>query len=98
MLTMLSVGGWSHGHPSSSKFYWESDIYAMAEILGPYEKNIHMRKPGAKQALETFKAGRQAHVRSILEVALFSFHIRDQLSVSMFSMPSDVRTGYIMLL
>jgi hypothetical protein len=95
---MLPVGGWSHGHSSSSKFYWKSDVYAMAEMLGLYEKNLYMRKPGAKQALENFKVGRQAQVRTILEVDMFLFHSHDELTARAFSMWPGARTGCYRLL
>lgn len=47
-----------------------ADIYDMAEKLGKYQKNVHMRMPGAKQALEEFKAARIDYVASILEVSM----------------------------
>jgi len=40
----------------------------MAKILGVYQKNIHMRKIGARQSLEDFHASREKIVKRILEV------------------------------
>lgn len=66
------VGGWAHGHASTSKFYWEEDIYDMARRWGAMQNDVHMRIPGAKQKLETFRDDRKNLVLSIREVRIFS--------------------------
>ncbi|KAF7984914.1 hypothetical protein HWV62_10935 [Athelia sp. TMB] len=52
------IGGWSHGHSSNSKFFWNQDVIDMCEQLGSYQKNVSLRKRGAKKALDDFVAAR----------------------------------------
>jgi hypothetical protein len=40
----------------------------MAEVLGEYNKDIHMRKVGARKAFADFRASRGEMVKRILEV------------------------------
>lgn len=62
------VGGWAHGHSTTSKFYWIPDIHDMAVKLGAFRKNIHMGKPGAKKTLKDFEQARAELVKSIPQV------------------------------
>jgi hypothetical protein len=68
----LEVGGWAHGQPSKSKFFWKADIYSMAKKLGEYQKDVQLRKPGAKEALEHFKKARKTLVEDIIKVSIES--------------------------
>ncbi|KDQ50808.1 hypothetical protein JAAARDRAFT_199647, partial [Jaapia argillacea MUCL 33604] len=54
-------------HPS--KFFLESDIFSMAQTLGSFTKDVHMRKAGAKGRLEDFKKMRKELVASMAEYA-----------------------------
>jgi len=59
MLNRFTIaGGWAHGYHSNSKYYWVNDIYDMVKELGNYQKDVSMRKRGAKQALEDFTKAR----------------------------------------
>ena len=58
ILSSSAAGGWAHGYASKSKFYWVDDIYAMVKELGKYQKDVKLRKRGAKQALDDFKKSR----------------------------------------
>jgi len=58
MLSSSTAGGWAHGYASNSKFYWEDDIYSMVKEFGKYQKDVELRKRGAKQALDDFKNSR----------------------------------------
>lgn len=66
---MSSVGGWSHGHSTSSKFYWDTEIEAMNIMLVKFRHNIHMRVPGAKKKLDDFIEDRKAHVIEVIKVS-----------------------------
>jgi hypothetical protein len=69
MLTILRLaGGWNHGHPSKGRFYWEADIFDMAKKLGNYQKDIHMRKTGARTSFDHFQASRKKLIKCIQEV------------------------------
>jgi hypothetical protein len=72
VLTFHKVGGWSHGQASNSKFFWKADIYSMARKLGEYQKDVQLRKLGAKEALEHFKKTRRALVEDIMKVSIDS--------------------------
>ncbi|EDR07656.1 uncharacterized protein LACBIDRAFT_298005 [Laccaria bicolor S238N-H82] len=69
LLPYTSVGGWSHGHSTSSKFYWDTDIQAMNIMLAKFHHDIHMRVPGAKKKLDEFIEDRKAHVIEVLKYA-----------------------------
>ncbi|GBE85174.1 hypothetical protein SCP_0703600 [Sparassis crispa] len=69
LIPHTNVGGWSHGHASASKFYWEADIYPMAQEFGQYQRNVHIHKPGAKDALKKFRESRMKFVEDVLEHA-----------------------------
>jgi hypothetical protein len=58
MLNSSIAGGWTQGYASNSKFYWVDDIYAMVKELGKYQKDVNLRKRGAKDALDDFKKSR----------------------------------------
>ncbi|KAF8054259.1 hypothetical protein FPV67DRAFT_1133531 [Lyophyllum atratum] len=62
-----TVGGWSHGYPSKSKFYWKGDIYDIARTWGAHTSNVHMRIPGAKQKMEDFRDQRLKFVEEVVE-------------------------------
>ncbi|KDQ15359.1 hypothetical protein BOTBODRAFT_290130 [Botryobasidium botryosum FD-172 SS1] len=66
LIPYTNTGGWAHGHASNSKFFWISDIYEMSQMLGVYQSDVHMRKPGAKKALDDFQASRMEHVAAII--------------------------------
>jgi len=66
---MSLVGGWSHGHSTSSKFYWDTDIEAMNITLAKFRHDIHMRVPGAKKKLDDFMEDRQAQVIEVTKVS-----------------------------
>jgi hypothetical protein len=76
----FAVGGWAHGHPSNSQFYWKSDIENMLHTLSKYEADVRSRMKGAKQALEDFKAKRIEIVQKTREVCTTIRHLlRSQL-------------------
>jgi hypothetical protein len=66
---MSSVGGWSHGHSTSSKFYWDTDIEAMNLTLAKFRHDIHMRKPGAQKKLDDFMEDRKEQVIEVIKVS-----------------------------
>ncbi|KIJ61012.1 hypothetical protein HYDPIDRAFT_31712 [Hydnomerulius pinastri MD-312] len=70
LIPFTNVGGWAHGHASHSKFFWTSDVYDMGQQLGKYQKDVHMRKTGARVLLNDYKEARKQFVASILEHAL----------------------------
>jgi hypothetical protein len=53
-----TAGGWAQGYASKSKYYWVDDIYDIVKELGKYQKDVKMRKRGAKQALDDFTEAR----------------------------------------
>ncbi|KDQ50795.1 hypothetical protein JAAARDRAFT_199635 [Jaapia argillacea MUCL 33604] len=53
----------------TSKFFLESDIFSMAQTLGSFTKDVHMRKAGSKGRLEEFKKMRKEFVASMVEYA-----------------------------
>ena len=62
------VGGWAHGHPSSSKFYWASDVDDIGHQIARLNNDVHMRKPGASKALSNFYTARLALVEHVVQV------------------------------
>ncbi|KIM37065.1 hypothetical protein M413DRAFT_448779 [Hebeloma cylindrosporum] len=67
LIPHTNVGAWSHGYARSSRFFWIPDIDAMLRKLAEYEHNLHLRRPGAKKALEDFKDQQIGIVNSIDE-------------------------------
>jgi hypothetical protein len=61
----IIAGGWAHGRRSSSKFFWESDIYDMSQRVGVLQKDVALRKKGAKKALEQFKINRKIFIDDV---------------------------------
>ena len=60
-----------HGHAfKSGKFYWIGDIYDMAHQLAHYENDVHLRKHGAKEALENFKNFQKETAKAIMSVSI----------------------------
>jgi hypothetical protein len=49
-----SVGAHSHGHATSSRFFWKDDIPALWGVYAPLTAAVHMRKPGARRQLDDF--------------------------------------------
>ncbi|KAJ7037952.1 hypothetical protein C8F04DRAFT_998527 [Mycena alexandri] len=70
LIPYTNIGGHAHGYPSKSRFYWQSDIEEMAETLAAYDRDVHMRLPGARKALEAFTAERIALVRTVVNHAV----------------------------
>ncbi|OBZ74627.1 hypothetical protein A0H81_05074 [Grifola frondosa] len=64
-----NASGWVRGYKPKAKFYWDADIYDMSRKLDVLKKDIHMDKPGAREALEKFKAAQIAHVDVIMKHA-----------------------------
>jgi hypothetical protein len=60
--------GWSDRRARSSRSFWIPDINTMLRKLAKYQHNVHLRRPGAQQALEDFKAQQIRTVTSIREV------------------------------
>ena len=71
-LIYYEVGAWSHGYARGSRFFWSSDIDAMLLKLAEYEHKIHLRCPGAGQALKNFKSQQIEIVASIRKVSSIS--------------------------
>jgi len=67
----LEAGAWSHGYgrSSDSRFFWIPDINAMLQKLAEYQHDVHLRRPGAHQALDGFKTQQIELVTSINEVS-----------------------------
>ncbi|KDQ15360.1 hypothetical protein BOTBODRAFT_173854 [Botryobasidium botryosum FD-172 SS1] len=63
--TITITGGWAHDYISESKSFLRDDIYEMSQMLGAYQSDVHMHKPGAEKALEDFKAARMERVAAI---------------------------------
>lgn len=70
LVTFTNIGGWAHGHASGSKFFWSDDIFNLAARLGAYQKDVHMRKPGAKKRLEDFKSSCKKYVDFVVKHAM----------------------------
>jgi predicted O-methyltransferase YrrM len=71
-LIYYEVGAWSHGYARGSRFFCISDIYAMLRKLAEHEHNIHLRSPGAHQALKNFKIQQREKVSFIRGVSSIS--------------------------
>ncbi|KAJ6595671.1 hypothetical protein DFH09DRAFT_1135288 [Mycena vulgaris] len=69
LIPYTNIGGFAHGHPSRSKFYWKPDIENMTQKLAIHERDIHMRVIGARKRLEDFTAERIALVATAVEHA-----------------------------
>ena len=52
-----------------SKFYWEDDIYAIAEVYVKYQSDVYLRKPGANDAMRKFRSERIEYVQAVEEVS-----------------------------
>ncbi|KJA20477.1 hypothetical protein HYPSUDRAFT_56071 [Hypholoma sublateritium FD-334 SS-4] len=65
LIPSTNVGGWAHGHASSSQFYWKPDIQAMVRKLAMFDHQKHMRAAGAQANLDEFKQKRYALVAEI---------------------------------
>lgn len=63
------VGGFAHGHASSSNFYWKADIEEMAKKMAVLVHNVYMCKPGAKKQLDEFKKKQSSHAKDIVKVS-----------------------------
>ncbi|KAF9476676.1 hypothetical protein BDN70DRAFT_882141 [Pholiota conissans] len=73
LIPSTNVGGWAHGHKSSSKFFWRSDIEDMMHQLATYNQKKHMRVPGAQNELKVFTEQRIERVQDIQSTAV-NFH------------------------
>ncbi|KIM36512.1 hypothetical protein M413DRAFT_31565 [Hebeloma cylindrosporum] len=69
LIPSTNVGAWSHGHARDNRFFWIPDIKAISLKLAKYQKNVDLRRLGAKQALKDFKAQRVKMVTSIHKLA-----------------------------
>ncbi|KAG1731967.1 uncharacterized protein EDB91DRAFT_701462 [Suillus paluster] len=69
LIPFTNIGGWAHGHASGSKFFWSADVLKMAQQLGARHKDVHMFKPGAKEALKDFKQSREEYVNAVVHHA-----------------------------
>ncbi|KAJ7201594.1 hypothetical protein GGX14DRAFT_699345 [Mycena pura] len=69
LIPYTNVGGHSHGHASSSCWYWNADIENMEKKLVAFDHDIHMRVPNARKKLEDFIAQQTAQATSIVEHA-----------------------------
>ncbi|KAH9968565.1 hypothetical protein BJV74DRAFT_868159 [Russula compacta] len=67
LLPYTKIGGWAHGHPSNSRFYWRPDLYEMGKRLAELEEDRDAGKPGALQKLKAFRAERILFVDSIVQ-------------------------------
>ncbi|KAG2150973.1 hypothetical protein DEU56DRAFT_779431 [Suillus clintonianus] len=59
-------GGQAYNH---AKLFWLKDVQKMVKQLEVYQKDVHMSKPGAEQALEDFKQSRKKYVDSVVNHA-----------------------------
>ncbi|KAJ7691739.1 hypothetical protein B0H17DRAFT_1179481 [Mycena rosella] len=69
LIPYTNIGGFAHGHASSSNFYWKADIEKVAETLAVKEHDVHMHLIGARKKLEDFTAERVALVATVVEHA-----------------------------
>ncbi|KAJ7126161.1 hypothetical protein C8R44DRAFT_781201 [Mycena epipterygia] len=69
LIPYTNIGGFAHGHASSSNFYWRPDIEEMAEVLGAIERDVNLRVIGARKKLEDFTAERIALVEAVVDHA-----------------------------
>ncbi|KAJ6588719.1 hypothetical protein B0H19DRAFT_1100844 [Mycena capillaripes] len=81
LIPYTNIGGFAHGHASRSKFYWRQDIIDMAEKLGLYQRDVHMRAIGACQKLEDFTAQRVAFVNTVVKHAALCRDWSKQLAI-----------------
>ncbi|KAF9472018.1 hypothetical protein BDN70DRAFT_887472 [Pholiota conissans] len=70
LIPSTNVGGWAHGHRSSSQFYWHSDIDEMTHTLATYIHDKYLGIPGAQNALSEFIKQRTAQVDEIHSSAI----------------------------
>ncbi|KAJ7037944.1 hypothetical protein C8F04DRAFT_1090727 [Mycena alexandri] len=68
-LPYTNIGGFAHGYPSKSHFYWKADIEEMAETVAAYEHDIKRRVVGARKKFEEFSAERIALVEAVVKHA-----------------------------
>ncbi|KAJ7754550.1 hypothetical protein B0H16DRAFT_1372568 [Mycena metata] len=69
-LPYTNIGGFAHGYPSKSHFYWKADIEEMAETVAAYDRDIKQRVAGARQKFEEFSAERTALVEAVVKHAV----------------------------
>ncbi|KAI0343093.1 hypothetical protein BDW22DRAFT_1478005 [Trametopsis cervina] len=80
-----NIGGFAHGHPSSSRFYWEDDVHAMAQQHGDLVKNVRLKKADAANQLVSFEASRVKLVSEMTQLMSkmqsWKEHLREQKDV-----------------
>ncbi|KAJ7105396.1 hypothetical protein C8R43DRAFT_1165696 [Mycena crocata] len=69
LIPYTNIGGFAHGHASSSNFYWKPDIEEMIGKLAVLDSDVHRRVPGARKKLEDFTAERIAFVETVVNHA-----------------------------
>ncbi|KAI0769735.1 hypothetical protein BD413DRAFT_493370 [Trametes elegans] len=55
------------GRAATKQQYWKADVQAVATQLGRLRRNVAEDKPGAEDALESFKRSRLAYVKAVLK-------------------------------
>ncbi|KAJ2935038.1 hypothetical protein H1R20_g2021, partial [Candolleomyces eurysporus] len=68
-VTFTHTGGWSHGHRSNSKFYWDDDIHPIVEQWRKLQHAAHLGQLGARDFFENWKEQRTEHLEYVAKMA-----------------------------
>ncbi|KAH8103278.1 hypothetical protein BXZ70DRAFT_1075980 [Cristinia sonorae] len=69
LVPSTSVGGWAHGHSSSSQFFWDDDVENMVLKVAEKQRDVDMGLPDARKWLGDFKREQKARVHFLEENA-----------------------------
>ncbi|RXW18806.1 hypothetical protein EST38_g7059 [Candolleomyces aberdarensis] len=68
-VTFTHTGGWSHGHRSNSKFYWDDDIHPIVEQWRKLQHAAHLGQLGARDLFKNWKDQRTEHLEYVAKMA-----------------------------
>ncbi|KAG8982850.1 hypothetical protein FRB90_006507, partial [Tulasnella sp. 427] len=67
LLPWTNTGGWAHGHASSGKFYYDSAITKMVEIVDDYQLRVDAGVKGARADLDSFMETKKLEAKEQFE-------------------------------
>ncbi|KAH6918137.1 hypothetical protein BKA70DRAFT_9226 [Coprinopsis sp. MPI-PUGE-AT-0042] len=65
-----NVGGWAHGYPSNSRYYWDEDLEEIHTKWSTVKSNAHNGLIGAKEAFTAWKEEREEFVEQAVKLSL----------------------------
>jgi hypothetical protein len=74
-----SAGGWSHGHKTNSKYYWDDDIHPIVEQWRTLNHAAHLGQAGAKGLFENWKKERAEYLENVAKVVYSGISLAQQL-------------------